>query len=66
MVKKAKVFKGNKVHQNKIVRITNVGENGCQCPIAKGNFLVMADESSDGETVAKLILPWKQEKVNIF
>ncbi|KAE9555665.1 hypothetical protein FO519_001136 [Halicephalobus sp. NKZ332] len=65
MIKKAKLFKGgnSKVHQNKIIRITNVGENSCQCPIAKGNFLVMADETSDGEFVAKLILPWKQEKI---
>lgn len=69
IVRKARVFKGpafdrKRTAHERVVKISDSNEGmNCPCPITKGNFLLMANETENGEIVAKLILPWKQEKV---
>jgi secreted frizzled-related protein 5 len=70
IVRKGRSFKGPTFDRKRtpaherLVKISDVNSDGtpCPCPITKGNFLLMANETDNGQFIAKLILPWKQDK----
>uniref|UniRef100_A0A7E4V8K6 Secreted frizzled-related protein 5 n=1 Tax=Panagrellus redivivus TaxID=6233 RepID=A0A7E4V8K6_PANRE len=66
LVKKAKTFKGTandrkRLMQDRLMRISDLSDTTCTCPIAKGNFLIMANDTDKGDLVAKLIMHWKHD-----
>ena len=55
--------------EGELIRLAEHGEGRCHCPLAgqgqaAGTFLVMASQRRWGGLNAKLVVPWKQEKVN--